>query len=467
MAEAEMRKWLSRSLWALAFVFLCLTLPASGAWAAGQGCPGFATQVKVVTTNTYSLTGPDQCMLLIFTEDNTVVTVPPVGWRGDLIAGFMTRVFNTSNTALTFSGSEVNNTPNLTIAPTVTADLYIDGRTVSWFASTTGTGGGGGGITSVAGDQGIFTDPSPITSTGTVKCHIITDTQLGCARVDGTTIVADGDGILTAIGGGGGGVTSVGLSSPGGIFSITGTNPITTSGTFGYLTTGTSGGIPYFSSTSILSSSSLLSLNGFVLGGGSGGAPTSTQITGLVLGAGSSTPGAYGGTTCTNQFVRALNTSGVATCATVGTLDISLATLSHDATFSGTSYNGSVARTWGINLGNPNSWLAQQAVTPVALSIVANSVAMDAALSNDFTLTANDNFTLENPTNLAAGQTINIWITQDATGSRLITWGTFWQAVGGSNTMVLSTTPGTKDLATCVSDTTTSLTCSLLKGVAH
>jgi len=73
--------------------------------------------------------------------------------------------------------------------------------------------------------------------------------------------------------GGSGSVTSVTLSSPGGIFAATGTNPITTSGTFGYSTTGTSGGIPYFSSGSQLSSSGALAQYGTVIGGGPGAAP--------------------------------------------------------------------------------------------------------------------------------------------------------------------------------------------------
>jgi hypothetical protein len=192
-------------------------------------------------------------------------------------------------------------------------------------------------------------------------------------------------------------------------------------------------------------------------------------ITGLVLGNGTSAPTAYGGTSCTNQFTRSLSASGSATCATVSAADVSLANLTATdttLTFSG-AYNGSTARTVGLNLGNNNAWTKGQAVTPVALTISAGSVALDASASNDFTLTANANFTLSNPTNLLAGQTINIWVTQDATGSRTITWGSQYQAAGGTSSLVLSTTAGAKDLISCVSDTTTTLTCALLKAVAH
>lgn len=72
--------------------------------------------------------------------------------------------------------------------------------------------------------------------------------------------------------------------------------------------------------------------------------------------------GAYAGTSCTNQFVRSLTALGAAGCATVGAADVSLANLTAtDATltFSGT-YNGSTARTIGLNLSNANTWGALQ-----------------------------------------------------------------------------------------------------------
>lgn len=92
-----------------------------------------------------------------------------------------------------------------------------------------------------------------------------------------------------------------------------------------------------------------------------GGVTIPALPTGLTL----STSGAlsaYAGTSCTNQFIRSLSGSGAATCATVSSGDVSLANLTAtDATltFSGT-YNGSTARTIGLNLGNANIWTALQ-----------------------------------------------------------------------------------------------------------
>lgn len=69
------------------------------------------------------------------------------------------------------------------------------------------------------------------------------------------------------------GVTSVGLTVPGGsIFGVTG-SPVTTSGSIGLTTTGTSGAVPYFFSGSAVGTSALLGQNQFMLGGGSGGSP--------------------------------------------------------------------------------------------------------------------------------------------------------------------------------------------------
>lgn len=73
-------------------------------------------------------------------------------------------------------------------------------------------------------------------------------------------------------GGGSGTVTSVALSIPS-LFTISG-SPVTTTGTLTATPAGTSGGIPYFSSATVLASSAALTANALVLGGGAGGTPT-------------------------------------------------------------------------------------------------------------------------------------------------------------------------------------------------
>ena len=49
----------------------------------------------------------------------------------------------------------------------------------------------------------------------------------------------------------------------------------------------------------------------------------------------------------------------------------------------------------------------------------------------------------------------------------MITFGTAYQASGGSGTLVLSTAANAKDEVSCQSDTATTLTCSIATGIVH
>lgn len=93
--------------------------------------------------------------------------------------------------------------------------------------------------------------------------------------------------------------------------------------------------------------------------------------------------------------------------------------------------------------------------TPVAVTFSATAMAVDCALSNVFTVTMSGNVTTA-PTfsNLKNGQTINWFITQDATGTRTMTWPASFKWPGGS-AGVLSTGANDVDLlvATYISAT--------------
>jgi len=79
-----------------------------------------------------------------------------------------------------------------------------------------------------------------------------------------------------------GSVSSVGQTFTGGIVSVAG-SPITGSGTLALTVAGTSGGVPYFSSSSAWASSAALAANALVIGGGAGAAPaTTTTGTGVL-----------------------------------------------------------------------------------------------------------------------------------------------------------------------------------------
>jgi hypothetical protein len=80
----------------------------------------------------------------------------------------------------------------------------------------------------------------------------------------------------------------------------------------------------------------------------------------------------------------------------------------------------------------------------VALTPGTN-VSVDLSTGFNFTLAMGGNYTLDNPTNLKAGQTGVIEITQDGTGTRTLAYGTAWKFAGGTDP-VLSTAASTKDL---------------------
>lgn len=84
--------------------------------------------------------------------------------------------------------------------------------------------------------------------------------------------------------------------------------------------------------------------------------------------------------------------------------------------------------------------------TPVAVAFSATAMAIDCALSNVFTVTMSGTVTTA-PTfsNLKDGQTINWFITQDATGTRTMTWPATFKWPGAS-AGVLSTGANDVDL---------------------
>lgn len=74
----------------------------------------------------------------------------------------------------------------------------------------------------------------------------------------------------------------------------------------------------------------------------------------------------------------------------------------------------------------------------------AASIATDLALSNNFSVTLAGNRTLANPTNIVAGQSGSIFITQDGTGSRTLAYGSYFKFAGGT-APVLSTAASSID----------------------
>jgi hypothetical protein len=84
------------------------------------------------------------------------------------------------------------------------------------------------------------------------------------------------------------------------------------------------------------------------------------------------------------------------------------------------------------------------------------TITPDFADSNNFSVTLGGNRTLANPSNLTAGQSGSIFITQDGTGSRTLAYGSYWDFVGGT-APTLTTTASKIDRIDYVVRTTSSI----------
>jgi hypothetical protein len=106
-----------------------------------------------------------------------------------------------------------------------------------------------------------------------------------------------------------------------------------------------------------------------------------------------------------------------------------------------------------LNMGNVNAWTAAQRGAVTALTYGA-TVTPDFALSNNYSLALTGNVTLANPTNLVAGQSGIIAVSQDATGSRTIAFGSYWKFTGGTAPTLTTTASAIDDIAYYVESAT-------------
>jgi hypothetical protein len=164
-------------------------------------------------------------------------------------------------TGLTASGGPVTTSGTITLAGTL---AIANGGTNSTATPTAGT---------IPYGTGTAIAYSPTGTSGQVL------TSGGSGAPTWTTVTGTGT------------VTSVAQSFTGGLISVSG-SPITGSGTLALTVAGTSGGVPYFSSSSAWASSAALTANAIMIGGGAGAAPsTTTTGTGVLTALGQSVSG--------------------------------------------------------------------------------------------------------------------------------------------------------------------------------
>ena len=111
------------------------------------------------------------------------------------------------------------------------------------------------------------------------------------------------------------------------------------------------------------------------------------------------------------------------------------------------------------SLGAAQSFTAAQRGTVVILAPAA-SVTPDFSLGNNFSLALDQATTLANPTNLVAGQSGVIAITQDATG-RAVSYGGFWKFDGGAPS--LDTSPNSVSVLAYYVESATRITAALVQ----
>ena len=211
------------------------------------------------------------------------------------------------------------------------------------------------GILSCGTDSGGGSAPFPVTTIGGTV-HAASSTlpfYFGQGLLTSSSTI----GTLTA-----GALTATSSILSSGHLSASSSISVAASSTFSSLiNVGTSG-----EATSTFNSGILSKLSIESLGGLKSGSLTITGLTSALLLANSAgNIGEYAGGSCTNQLVRSIDAAGAPTCATVVAGDVSLANLTATdgtLTFSG-AYNGSTARTIGLNLGQANIWTALQQFT--------------------------------------------------------------------------------------------------------
>jgi hypothetical protein len=124
------------------------------------------------------------------------------------------------------------------------------------------------------------------------------------------------------------------------------------------------------------------------------------------------------------------------------------------AATAGTDYAG---------ISNVQTFTAGQRGEVTALTS-ASTITPNLADSNNFSLTLATNATLANPTNIVAGQSGAIVITQDATGSRTLAYGSYWK-FAGATAPTLTTTASAVDVLVYYVESSTRITAALLNNV--
>ena len=115
-----------------------------------------------------------------------------------------------------------------------------------------------------------------------------------------------------------------------------------------------------------------------------------------------------------------------------------------------------------IEAGSLKVGTSARAYNPITTLTDATSIAVDFALGNNFLVTIGGNRTLAAPTNAVAGQTGQIYVIQDGTGSRTLSYNSVYQFVSGA-APTLSTGASDVDILVYSARSATTIDAALLK----
>lgn len=115
-------------------------------------------------------------------------------------------------------------------------------------------------------------------------------------------------------------------------------------------------------------------------------------------------------------------------------------------------------------LSTAQSFTAQQRGAISALTD-GTTITPDFSLANNFSVTLGGNRTLANPTNLTAGASGAIFISQDGTGSRTLAFGSAWSFSGGT-APTLTTTASAIDVLVYTVRTTSDIAATLITNIS-
>jgi len=152
------------------------------------------------------------------------------------------------------------------------------------------------------------------------------------------------------------------------------------------------------------------------------------------------------------------------------------ATVASNVTWTLPSADGTSGQALSTNASGTLSWASFAALATAqsftaaqrgAISALTDgtTITPDFALANNFSVTLGGNRTLANPSNLTAGQSGAIFITQDGTGSRTLAYGSSWDFSGGT-APTLTTTASAVDLLVYTVRTTTSIHAQLITNLS-